>query len=384
MTSIEGQDSFVLEAAGIRAAITRFGAMLGPVTFFMPERAPIEPYAIAPWATEPAGASRFLHALRGDFMCSAFGDNVEPCNGQIVPGHGDTVNGEWSVVNQRESSRGAVLRLSIDMPTQGGRCEATTTVLAHHTFVYQRHDFLDRAGPINPGHHAMLRCPRPPGSARLSFSPYAIAGTSPARAALPPGYIKSLLAPGTFCANLGAMPCLDGTTLDVTAFPNHDGVDDVLIVCADPSLHFAWSAATFPGEGYAWLSLRMRAQLPSTLVWLSNGGMLQPPWNGRHKAIVGIEDIMGYFATGLAESARVNPLNARGIQTCSSMRPGTTLRIPYIQGVVPIPAGFDRIATVEPVGSGQLSIRAASGIEVRAACAWEFLAEGRIEDLCED
>jgi hypothetical protein len=180
------------------------------------------------------------------------------------------------------------------------------------------------------------------------------------------------------------MPCLDGSTIDVTRFPNHDGVDDVLIVCADPNWHLAWSAVTFPDAGYAWLSLRRRAQLPSTLVWLSNGGMRQPPWNGRHKAVLGIEDIMGYFAVGLAESARENPLNTRGIPTSVRMLPETPLRIPYIQGVVRIPAGFTRVATVEPAGSGQLSIRDEQGTEVRTTCEWEFLLEERIEGLCED
>jgi hypothetical protein len=381
---VEGQPSFLLAAPGVRLAITRFGAMLGPVTFFANDRAPIRPYAVAPWAEERAGASPFLHALRGDFMCSAFGDNVEPCEGRIIPPHGDTVNGDWSLIHRREHPRGAALRLAMDMPHQGGRCVGTTVVLAHHSFVYQRHDFLDRSGPINPGHHAMLSCPPRRASALLSFSPYTLAGTSPLRAALPPSHIKSLLVPGTYGAPLNAMPCLDGTTMDVTSFPSRDGIDDVLIACADPTIELAWSAATFPEERYAWLSLRLRAQLPSTLIWLSNGGMLQPPWNGRHKAILGIEDIMGYFSVGLAESARANPLNARGIQTATQMRPHVPLRIPYIQGVVRIPAGFNRVAAIEPAGSGQLSIRDVRGVEVRAACEWEFLNEARIEGLCED
>jgi hypothetical protein len=250
--------------------------------------------------------------------------------------------------------------------------------VADQSFVYQRHDFLDRSGPINPGHHAMLRCPPRTGSALLSFSPYTFAGTSPSRATLPATHLRSLLTSGQFSATLSAMPCIDGTTLDVTAFPNQDGVDDVLIVCADPTRPLAWSAATFPGEGYAWLSLRLRAQLPSTLVWLSNGGMLQPPWNGQHRSVVGIEDIMGYYAAGLAESARTNQLNARGIRTSVWMQAGVPLHIAYIQGVVRIPTGFDRVAAVEPAGSGQLSIRAASGAEVRAACEWEFLTTGRL------
>lgn len=381
-----GQASFELATPAMRAAITRFGAMLGPVTFLADERAPIQPYSVAPWVTEPpqSGVPPLLSALRGDFMCSAFGDNTDAFDGRVIPPHGDTANGEWNLVYRRENERGAALRLAMDMPTQGGRCTGTTVLLDRHTFVYQRHDFDGVSGPINPGHHAMLRCPPRAGSALLSFSPLAFACASPPRAALPDESSRARLRPGAFSANPAMMPCADGTTMDATSFPSRDGVDDVLILCAGPARELAWSAATFPGEGYAWLSLRNRAQLPSTLLWLSNGGRAEPPWNGRHVGVVGIEDIMGYFASGLAESARDNMLSAHGVPTCVHVSARDTLRIPYIQGVVRIPPGFDRVAEVEPIASCELLVRAASGAEVRVACRWEFLGDGHIPQLCED
>jgi len=383
MPNLYGQPSFTLQTRSVRAALARQGAMLAPVTFFADSATPVQPYAIAPWATEPPppGLLPLLAALRGDFMCSAFGDNVETFRGVRVPPHGDTANQDWTLVDSRAASEGTSLRLRTDMPNQGGRCVAMTTLLTGHNFVYQRHDFEGVAGPINPGHHALLACPT---TALLSFSRYVLVGSSPARSTLPPGTARSRLTPGEIGTTLSALKCLDGSLMDVTAFPTVSGTDDVFLVCSDPTPPLAWSAATFPGLRYAWLALRNPRQLASTLVWLSNGGRLEPPWNGRHGPVLGMEDMTGYFASGLNESARSNLLNARGIPTCLRAEPHVPLRIPYIQGVVRIPADFDRIASIEPLPRSELLIQSESGIAVRTACRWEFLQEGVIAGLCED
>ncbi len=376
----------MLVSRTVHAAITRFGAMLAPVRFHA-DSAVIEPYSLAPWATEelPADTHPLLRALRGDFMCSAFGDNSEPLDGRSIPPHGDTVNGNWTCLYHREAAaRGTALRLAIDMRNQGGRCTSSTMLLDGHSFVYQRHDFEGVSGPINPGHHAMLQCPPARGSAQISVSRHVFACAQPPRGTLPTTHLRSTLAPGLASAQLTSMPCTDGTTTDVTSFPSADGVDDVLMVCADPAHPLAWSAATFRESGYAWLSLRNRAQLPSTLVWLSNGGMLQPPWNGRHRNVLALEDVMGYFAAGIAPSAKLNRINARGIPTSVWARPEVPLRIPYIQGVVRLPPNFSRVADVTPCGPGRVQLQDDLGVSVEVACEWEFLASGHITGLCED
>jgi len=386
MLDVYGQPSFTLATSSVHVAITRFGAMLAPVTFFADSPTPIQPYAIAPWATETLGPEvpPLLAALRGDFICSAFGDNVQPWDGCTIPPHGDTANGNWHLVHRRESDCGSALRLEIDLGTQGGRCVATTVLLQQHQFVYQRHDFVGFAGRVNPGHHAMLQCTSASGPARISFSSCVLAGSSPPRAMLPDSLNRSRLRPGSFASDATRMPCLDGSISDFTKFPACPGTDDVLIVCADPAKRIAWSAATFPQAGYAWLSLRNTCHLPSTLVWQSDGGRSEPPWSSRHVGVLALEDMMGYFALGLAESAAENPLNANGIATCVEVRLGELLRIPYIQGLVRVPAQFDQVAAVRMLAGGELLVQAANGTEVRTACRWEFLSDGRVPLLCED
>jgi hypothetical protein len=383
---IHGQPSFTLATRSVQAAISRFGGMLAPVKFFADSDAPIQPYAIAPWATESMDTQipRLLTTLRGDFMCSAFGDNAQPWDGRVIPPHGDAANAEWEFVGQREQESGSALRLQIDMPTQGGKCVATTALLLDHQFVYQRHDFPGFSGDINPGHHALLQCSQASGRAQISFSRSILVGSSPPRAALAEAEDCSRLRPGSFGADVTALPSKGGSMIDASSFPSHSATDDVLIVCADPQNEFSWSAAVFPKAGYAWLSLRNTADLPSTLVWQSNGGLAAPPWNSRHVGVLGLEDVMGYFSLGLAESAAENELTRRGVATCRKVMPGEVLRIPYIQGLVRLPPHVDRIVAVRQGSAGKLLLAAANGSEFSAACRWEFLRDGLIPGLCED
>ena len=385
MPVIHGQSSRVLATRSMSAAMTRFGCMLAPVTFFADSNAPITPYSIPPWAAAPnlSSVPPLLRALRGDFMCSAFGDNDALYHGIAIPPHGDTANGDWNIVQRRTTSLGTALRLTIELPTQGGCCIGTTVLLEGHQFIYQRHDFEGVSGAINPGHHVMLACPAASGSTLLSFSPFAFAASSPPRSALSDEMARSQLLPGCFVENPAAMPAVNGRAVDMTSFPTEEGVDDVFMVCRTPGSEFAWSAAAFPGKGYAWLALRRGAQLPSTLLWHSNGGRFGFPWNGRHAPVLGIEDMIGYFAAGLTDSSRPNSLTARGIPTCLEVTPGVPLVVPYIQGLIRIPGAFGRIVGVERCGVSELLIQGSSGMKVATSCRWEFLTEELIPGLCE-
>lgn len=384
LRKIFGQPSFTLTTSTVEVAITQLGAMLAPVTFFADSDAPISPYAVAPWWSEVPSASPLLRGLRGDFFCSAFGDNDEPWAGRSLPPHGDTANQPWHCVRQISTHGGSALRLALDLPTQGGCCTATTVLLDGHQFIYQRHDLSDLGGPFNPGHHAMLKCPPEPGAAALSFSPHVLVSTPPEHSCPVGRKQHTLLRPGCEAKDASCLEGANGSRIDATRFPGVAGVDGAFMVCADPIVEYAWSAATFPDARYVWLSLRKSEQLPATFVWLSNGGRCEPPWNSRHVGVLGLEDMMGYYCAGLAASARANELNERGIATCMNVSRGATASIAYIQGVARIPNGFDVVAAVTPVAHGELLITSRSGCEVRVPCHWEFLADARVPYLCAD
>lgn len=385
---VRGQDSFLLRSDTVSLAITRTGGMMGPVTFFPGERTPISPYAIAPWAEErlPDALPPMLAALRGDWFCSAFGENRMPWNGRTLPPHGETANGTWRLLDSGRQGKAQWLRLGIEMPAQGGRCDGLTALVDGQSVVYQRHDMSGLTGPVNPGHHATLAFPDTPGSGRLSFSPTILARTLFEPLERPENRGYSALRPDTRIDDLGAVPCVEtgieggmaGGLTDLTLFPARRGYEDIAILCADPALPFAWSAVTFAAQRYVWFALRDPRKLASTLLWFSNGGRHFPPWNGRHVNVMGIEDVTAYFHVGAEASCLCNPLRARGIRTCLEPDAEGRLSIPYVQGVARIPEGFDEVVAIEAAGRGHIALASRSGMAVTLGCDSEFLNTGQL------
>lgn len=376
---VQGQESFLLETRTVHAALTCTGGMLAPVTFFADSDAPIQPYAVAPWAEEPvpAGTPSMLATLRGDWFCSTFGANDEPYRGCRLPPHGETANRAWQPIAGDQSQQGCWLRLAMDLPLQGGRCEATTTLIAGHSVVYQRHDLQGLSGPANPGHHATLAFPDDAGF--LSFSRLQHARTLFEAVDRAENRSFSCLKPDIEITDLRTVPCIDGSRTDLSRYPARRGYEDLVILCADPALEFAWSAVVFPEQGYVWFSLRDPRHLASTVLWFSNGGRLSPPWSGRHVNVMGIEDVTAFFAVGLAASCRENSLTRRGIRTCLDPGPCRRLSIPYVQGVAHLPSGFDRVATIDAIHRHRaIRLRSDSGVVLDVLCEVSFLQTGML------
>jgi hypothetical protein len=373
---ISGQPSFIIENNLVRAAITERGGMLGPVVFFPDSTDPVLPYALAPWAEEPlpADTPAMLAALRGDFFCSAFGENREQWRDRKLPPHGETANEVWTCLARKEEFGATSIRLGVDLPLQGGRCFSNTLLLEDQSVIYQRHDFLGLTGPVNPGHHATLAFPDQPGNGRLSFSRFIHAQSCAGPLDSLELGTASALSPDRLLENLAKAPCVDGSVTDLTHFPARPGREDIAIICADPTLDLAWSAVTFADQEYIWFALRNPEDFASTLLWFSNGGRSYPPWSSRHVNVMGIEDVTSYFHAGLAASVRQNPLSERGITTCLSPDQNGCLTLPYIQGVARIPRNFGRLAEIKPdYRNRKIQLVPESGSLVTASCDASFL-----------
>ena len=380
---IKGQSSFCLSTAQVELALTEQAGMLAPVTFYR-DTQPVQPYEVAPWAEETdqhAGLPNLLIALRGDFMCSSFGGNEAPFEGKTLPPHGETANDLWTLTGSQKTDAGCTLTTQMDLSVRGGKCVKHVALREGENFVYLRHDFSGVNGPLNPGHHATLLYPDVEGCGRLAFSRFAYSHTyvQPTEQPTAGGY--SWIKADQPVADLTQVPCIDGSTTDVTRYPARRGFEDIMIICADPALDFAWTSVTFEQEGYVWITLRDPKLLPSTLLWMSNGGRYYAPWNGRHINTMGMEDICGFFHEGLASSAQPgNLLNQKGIKTCHQLTAGQTLSIPYIQGVVRVPAGFDVVKDVA-LEEGAVRLTSASGVQVMAACQTDFIKSGQLAGL---
>lgn len=380
---IRGQDSFALRVDSVELFLTVTGGMLAPVKFFIHESNAVEPYAIAPWAEEalPANTPGMLAGLRGDWFCSAFGENVRPFRGRRLPPHGEAANAKWSYLAGEHAPEGCWLQAGVDLPLQGGSCRATTALLSGHSVVYQRHDLSGLRAPLNPGHHATIAFPNRDGAGRLSFSPFIHAQTYFEPMERPENRGYSWLKPNVEITELHSVRGIDGSITDLCRYPARRGFEDIAIICADPEVEFAWSAVTFSQQGYVWFALRDPKLLASTLLWFSNGGRHYAPWNGRHINVMGIEDITAFFHVGIAASCEPNSLTERGIRTYLEPDAHGRVSIPYIQGIARVPPDFDEVATIERQTGSSIALIAKSGVVVTTSCELDFLKTGRLKTL---
>ena len=250
-------------------------------------------------------------------------------------------------------------------------------LVAGENVIYSQHVVSEMSGPMNLGHHAMLKFPDLPGSGRVSTSRFVHGQVFPHafESAEKGGY--SWLQQGAKFSSLEKVPTLDGKTADLTRYPARRGFEDLILLVNDAKAPFAWTAVTFPEQGYAWFALKDPRILPQTVFWISNGGRHYPPWSSRHVNVMGLEEVCSYFHTGLAESARKNPISTKGHPTCVALSPGKPLVVPYIMGVVRIPRGFDRVVSIQAAaGSRAVVLQSANGRRVQAPVQLDFLRAG--------
>jgi hypothetical protein len=222
------------------------------------------------------------------------------------------------------------------------------------------------------GHHAMLRFPDCEGSGHIACSGFRFGQVRPADSHDSDGN-HSRLQSGAIFRNLRRVPQKAGGYADLTRFPARLGFDD-LVLLAMRRTQLAWFTVTFPEERYLWFSIKNPRQLTSTLLWHSNGGFITPPWNGRHRPVMGIEEITGYFDFGLRASVRPNALSRQGVPTTLALSSRQTLRIPYVMGIATLPRGFDSVRRVrfEP---DHILFSSNSKIDVRQPIDWRFFTE---------
>ena len=366
-----GQPSWRIATKTVEAFVTETGGHLGPVTFQI-GRKKIQPYAVAPWAEETTDKDLLplLKVLRGDFFCLPFGGSARIYRGEKHPSHGETANSRWRCEQAGENN----LYLSLKTKIRAGQVDKQIFLRAGHTAVYQRHVISGMTGPMNLGHHAMLKFPDQSGSGTISTSRFVRGEVVPVPLESPADRGYSSLRPGAVFRSLRKVSLRDGGSTDLTAYPARRGYEDIVMIVADQRQPFAWTAVTFPDHGYVWFALKDPRVLRQTVFWISNGGRHYPPWNGRHVNVMGLEEVTSYFHYGLAESAAKNPLSTGGIPTCLQLNPKAPLVVNYVMAVAPIPKGFDRVVKIIPSANNQ-SVRliAHSGKVVTAKIDLTFL-----------
>jgi hypothetical protein len=370
-----GQPSWRLASSQVEAFVTELGGQLGPVTFERGGRK-IKPYALAPWAEETFDPPLppIIQVLRGDFFCLPFGGNAKPFRGERHPIHGETANARWHFESLQNRLDRSCLHLSLQTKIRPGRVDKRISLIEGQNTLYCQHLVSGMRGPMNLGHHAMLKFPEAPGGGLLSTSHFTQGQVFPLafESAEQGGY--SCLKAGAAFDSLQAVPMANGDKADLSRYPARGGYEDLVMLVSDDKVPFAWTAVAFPKERFVWFALKDPRVLRATIFWISNGGRHYPPWNGRHVRVMGLEEVTSFFHLGLAESAARNPLSAMGIPTCLRLDPRKTLAVNYIMGVARIPAGFDRVASIQSqAGNKAIVLKSASGQRTEAAVDLDFL-----------
>lgn len=368
---IHGQASWELASNATRLAITCLGGHMAPVGFKLGSRW-IEPYSVAPWAEEILGSEipDMLRVLRGDFFCAPFGGNETPYRGENHPPHGESANAPWRFVGREMECTSSGLRLALSTKIRQGRIEKFLQVRDNEPAVYCRHKLEGMTGPMNLGHHAMLKFPQTGGN--ISTSPIAFAQVAPRPFEIPASRGYQSLLPSAEFKRLERVPTVFGGFEDISRYPARRGYEDLVMLVHASQQNFAWTAVTFPKEGYLWFSLKDPSVLRSTIFWISNGGRYYPPWNGRHCDVMGLEEVTSYFHYGLAESARANPVSKRGYPTTLKLKPTKPLIVSTIMGVAEIPSGFEKVRSIIP-SKGFVTITSTAGHRIKASLDTGFL-----------
>jgi hypothetical protein len=228
----------------------------------------------------------------------------------------------------RETIQGAVLTKEI-------------TLRAGQPLVYQRHVFEGGHGSISAAHHVMLHVP---GGARLSFSRKSGGDTPSAGLETDPARGRVVLAYPQHFAELSSVRRNDGSTVEASVYPfDHDHEDQVVLSEA-PGTGIGWSAAVAVTDGFLFFAIKDAAKLPQTVLWMSNGGRFYPPWNGRHQAVLGIEEaVTGLHLSGAPGSATTPP-------TALDLAEGRRIEVRYAFGAIAVPAGWSRVAAIAVAG----------------------------------
>ncbi|MEX2537009.1 MAG: hypothetical protein WD273_15535 [Trueperaceae bacterium] len=349
----------------VEFGVLEIGGQLGPVRF-VHNGGIIEPMHRAPWADEPGSANiPMMQHLRGDFFCAPFGAN--DLLQEELRDHGRTANGVWREV-ERTSMR---LELELDGKVAGARVRKELWLEPGRPLIYQRHTFEGGEGALPLGHHAMLRAPAGE-QLRISFSPWVWAGTPPAPVESDPENGSSLLRYPQRFESLNRVTTSNGTTVDLSRYPELDASEDILMLVTDPDEEVAWSAAVAPRSGWVWFAVRPNRILRNTLLWFSNGGRAYSPFLGRHRRVLGIEEVTSYFHLGHRTSVEPNDLNELGYPTAVTLDRNEATVINYAFGAVPTPPGFGRVASLQ-VEPSHILLRNDQGEELRVPFRGDFI-----------
>lgn len=318
----------------------------------------LKPLHRAPWIDEPQAAlppslPEGVVRLSGDFLCAPFSrSDVEE-----APLHGWPANSGWDVTANAATEDGWRASFRLRRKVMGATVEKILTLRDHHPFLYQEHVFHGGSGAISVAHHTMTAMAE---GGRLAFSPKRLAATPDDPLEPNPERGRFLLSYPGRSADLTHFPAQAGGTVDLTEYRMDRRHEDFVTLVEADHDGPGWTAVARKAEADLVLVLKNPAQLPVTMLWISNGGRDYAPWSGRHRGVLGIED--GRTAIGHAASVGDNWLKRDGVATAFEL--GGRVAFRQVVGAVPLAAGEPPRSVSSLAGSLHLTMADGSSREI--------------------
>jgi len=316
-------------------SITPNGGKLVNLEFRDGRAAVATPLYEAPWLTETHKPDDPLLAdLRGEFSCLPFGGtypkeelvgdwrcavqgsteaaqaaSLDPTDKLL---HGFCASANWELVQQTDTA----VEIRVEYPAASAieSISRLVWIEPEQAKIYVSMTVCARRRCKRPiGFHPNFALDGPAGSFTLNPGSYFVGVTHPGSPA--PGV--SRVAQGKLFTSLSKVPLKDGGEIDLTQLPLKARTEEIvqLLGCSgNVSLRDKNRRVTYE---LAW-DARL---LPSVLLWFSNGGRNQFPWNSRNLCL-GIEPVAAAFDLGCVASLSNNPINGMGVATASWFTPG--------------------------------------------------------------
>jgi len=369
-----GRPSYVVKNEKVEVFITVEGGHL--TADFDIGQKKINPYFIAPWWNEAPylNEDKILQVLRGDFFCMPFGGNTDDYNGKHYPVHGETSNNNWEFVNLTKSNDKITLNLKTELTLDNGEVTKSIELHKNQSVIYSRHKFSGLKGSFPIGHHPTLKFPEKEGIAYIDISKPVIGFTAPVSFEEPANRGYSRLKLNTVIEDRGKVPTLfNEEYIDINKYPTSFGYEDLAIFINDQNKDFCFSAASVPSEGYLYFQLKNPRILAETLFWMSNGGRHYSPWNGRVKAVLGIEEITGYYHYGIKPSIEDNEFQQKGFKSYLDIDENTEIKI--IAGLIPIESNFKGVKDIVKKDSSTITVLGKNGESIDVSCDIDFILD---------
>ncbi|WP_315918477.1 hypothetical protein [Mesorhizobium sp. SP-1A] len=326
-------ETIAIRAKGISVALDPAVGHLADFTVEAGERM-LRPLHRAPWLDEPRESlpenlPDGVLRLSGDFLCAPFSrSDVEE-----APLHGWPANSPWDLIESASTGDGRRVVFRLRRKVMGATVEKTLILRDGHPFLYQEHAFIGGSGAISVAHHAMTVMRE---GGRLAFSPKRMAATPGDPLEPDPARGRFLLAYPARSGDLSRFPAAAGGDVDLADYRMDRRHEDFVTLVEADHGGPGWTAVARRAERDLVLVLKNAAELPVTMLWISNGGRDYAPWNGRHRGVLGIED--GRTAIGHAASLGDNWLKREGVATAFDLSPGGRVAFRQVIGVVPLEA----------------------------------------------